>query len=311
LRDHDRDAMNADRGAGLRLMDTGGLRAALDGLRLDGAIFLRAEYTEGWAYMSPPPADLIGLLRPGRDRLVLFHVVAAGSLWIALADGERYYAQQGDVIVLPYGNQHTMGGTADAPRVPLATLLQPPPWTRLPAIRHGGGGSRTDVVCGYLDTDDPLFDPGLRALPPVFIVRPPPAAARWVEASIAYALEQSEADVSSASVAATRLPELLLVEILRTHLATAPGADHGWLAALRDPILAPALAAIHQAPEKKWTVADLARLASVSRSLLDQRFRQQLNRSPIQYLTVAYAHCPGVACNIRHHRERHSSPNRI
>jgi hypothetical protein len=30
----------------------------------------------------------------------------------------------------------------------------------------------------------------------------------------------------------TRLPELLLLEILRLHLSTAPAADHGWLAAL-------------------------------------------------------------------------------
>ena len=81
------------------------------------------------------------------------------------------------------------------------------------------------------------------------------------------------------------MPELLLVEVLRLHLASAPAANHGWLAALRDPILAPALEQLHQAPERKWTVADLAAAASVSRSVLDERFRSALGRSPTRYLT--------------------------
>jgi AraC-like DNA-binding protein len=77
----------------------------------------------------------------------------------------------------------------------------------------------------------------------------------------------------------------LLVEVLRLHLATAPAIDHGWIGALRDPILAPALAALHADPQRKWTVADLAASAAVSRSVLDERFRHVLGRSPIRYLT--------------------------
>ena len=81
------------------------------------------------------------------------------------------------------------------------------------------------------------------------------------------------------------VPELVLIEVLRAHLAMAPTADRGWLAALRDPVLAPALALLHRSPEHPWTVAELASGAAVSRSLLDARFRQLLDRSPIRYLT--------------------------
>ena len=259
------------------------LRAALAGIRLDGALFLRAEYTDAWAYESPPCAALAGLLRPGRERLVLFHIVAAGRCWVTVGDGERHWAEAGDVIVLPYGDQHRMGGTGEAACVAIASLLEPPPWSAMPVIRHGAGGARTDVVCGYLEADDPLFDPALRALPPVFVVRPTGAAARWVEASIEYALDAAAGGADSTLT--TRLPELLLVEVLRLHLASAPAADRGWLAALRDPVLADALALLHGAPERKWTVADLAAGAAVSRSVLDERFRQTLGRSPIRYLT--------------------------
>jgi AraC-like DNA-binding protein len=81
------------------------------------------------------------------------------------------------------------------------------------------------------------------------------------------------------------LPELVLMEVLRLHLATAPAAEGGWIAALRDPVLAPALGAVHGAPQRKWTVAELASEANVSRSVLDERFRVVLGRSPIRYLT--------------------------
>ena len=84
---------------------------------------------------------------------------------------------------------------------------------------------------------------------------------------------------------ATKLPELVLLETLRLHLATAPAIDTGWLAALGDPVLAPAMACLHAAPERRWTVQQLATSVAVSRSVLDERFRQVLGRSPIRYLT--------------------------
>jgi AraC-like DNA-binding protein len=73
--------------------------------------------------------------------------------------------------------------------------------------------------------------------------------------------------------------------MLALHLASAPASNHGWIAALRDPVLAPALGAIHSEPERRWTVTDLAAVAMVSRSILDERFRTGLGHSPIRYLT--------------------------
>jgi AraC-like DNA-binding protein len=265
------------------------LSRALARLRLDGAIFFRSEFTEGWAYESPAAAaEFATTLRPGAERLIIFHIVAEGSCWISLLDGERHWASEGDVIVLPYGDPHRMGGEEPAACVPIFSLLAPPPWESLPVLRHGAGGERTDLVCGYLHSTDPLFDPGLRALPPIFTVRPPEGpAAQWVRSSIDYALALSSDSPAAEATdpASTRIPELLLVEILRLHLASAPAVEHGWIGALRDPALAPALAQLHAAPDRKWTVTELASKASVSRSLLDERFRQVLGRSPIRYLT--------------------------
>jgi AraC-like DNA-binding protein len=260
------------------------LQSAVEQLRLEGAIFFRSALTEGFAFESTPLA-LADLLHPGAQRLILFHIVARGSCWVS-AGADRHWAHQGDVIVLPYGDRHTIGGATPAESVSILTLLDgPPPWPVMPLIRHGGGGAPTDLVCGYLYSEDPLFDPAMRALPSAFVVRLPAGAAGWVQASIAYSLEHAAPSNTSPSLISTRLPELVLIEVLRVHLATAPAADRGWMAALRDPVLAPALALLHNAPERRWTVADLAASAAASRSLLDERFRLVLGRSPIRYLT--------------------------
>ena len=259
-------------------------QGVLDHLRIDGAIFLRGEYTEAWAYESPPGEAVAPMFRPGRERLLFFHIVAEGRCWTQVGDGERHWAEKGDVVVLPYGHQHTMGGTDDCTPVPLTDLIAPPPWTELPVARLGTGGDRTDIICGYLDVDDPLFDPALNALPPIFTVKPTGTAATWLTSSVTYALESWDGQGGEPMIL-TQLPALLLSEVIRIHLQTAPAVDRGWLAALRDPVLAPALAELHRAPERKWTVADLAAESNVSRSVLDERFRSLLGRSPIRYLT--------------------------
>ena len=262
------------------------LSAALNRLHLEGAVFLRAEYRENWAYESLTGPATAALLRPGTSRVILFHLVASGTCWVRVDGGEKHWTRNGDVIVLPYGDQHQMGGVGDAEAVPIMSILEAPPWTHMPVIRHGHGGDQTDVVCGYLHSQDPLFDPRLRVFPPVFVVHPPAGpAATWVRANIEYARQETEPAPSAATAVSTRLPELLLIEVLRIHLATAPAVDEGWMSALRDPVLAPALALLHQAPEHKWTVTELARASAVSRSFLDERFRKVLGRSPIRYLT--------------------------
>jgi hypothetical protein len=54
------------------------LEAVLDRVRLDGAIFFRAELTEAWAFLSRP-REYASALRPGPKRLILFHIVARGK----------------------------------------------------------------------------------------------------------------------------------------------------------------------------------------------------------------------------------------
>jgi AraC-like DNA-binding protein len=255
---------------------------ALDHLRLEGAIFMRAEYSERWALADQGGPMFAAMMHPGAERLILFHVVASGRCWVSTPDGERTWASAGEVVVVPYGDVFTMGGAEPVEPVSIMSVVPPPPWTEMPVVQHGEGGPRTDIVCGCLYSEDPLFDPALKAFPPAFVVRPPAGPARsWFDASIEYALDETS---TGGRIRSTKLPELLLVEVLRLHLANAPASGQGWFAAVRDPLLAPAMMAVHTAPERKWTVEDLAAEATVSRSSLDGRFREVLGLSPMRYV---------------------------
>jgi len=261
------------------------LNSTLEQLRLEGAIFFRGEFTDEFAFESAPLA-FAAALTPRADRMILFHIVVSGVCWVSVDDGVRHWASEGDVIVMPYGGRYVLGGRTPVDMPSRLNLPGPPPWEDIPVVHQGGGGERTDIVCGYLHSEHPLFDPSMRALPPVFVVRLPAGpASTWVQASIAYALEATTASNNSPSVLTTRLPELVLMEVLRVHLSAEPSGNRGWLGALRDPVLAPALALMHANPEHRWSVGELAMRTAVSRSVLDDRFRHVLGRSPIRYLT--------------------------
>ncbi len=255
-------------------------------LRVRGAIFLTGLYSEKWAYRSVPTEDIAALLIPGEDRVILFHLIGAGRCWIATEGGEKHWANAGDVIVLPYGDDHRMGGSAETSVLAAAAdLVADPPWDRMPVIEYGEGGARTQVMCGYMLCDDPLFDPRMGALPPVFVVSPSGAARKWVRAGIEYAMHQTKLVGDDRFAVPPEIPQMLLTEVLKLHLASAPASDPGFVTALRDPVVGPAMALIHESPERKWTVTDLAAAVNVSVSLLDDRFREVLGVAPIRYLT--------------------------
>ena len=213
---------------------------------------------------------------------------------MAVDDGVRYWAAAGDVIVMPYGDHYMHGrrGTG-AECVSILSLLDPLPWAVIPVLRHGGGGRRTEVVCGYMHSTDPLFDPSMRALPPVFVVRLPDGpAAGWVQASIDYALADAAPPSNRApSAIATRLPELVLIRgppcpsgdahQPSTTGGSPPCTIPSWRRRSPRCTRIPPGAG----PSPRWPT-DVA----ASRSSLDDRFRQVLGQSPIRYLTAWRMH---------------------
>lgn len=83
----------------------------------------------------------------------------------------------------------------------------------------------------------------------------------------------------------THLSDILIIQAIRTWIDSAPEANQGWHAALRDVQVGRALAAIHRAPERDWTVASLAKEVGMSRSGFSARFTSLVGESAKRYLT--------------------------
>ena len=263
---------------GVATTASGLLSDVLRRVRLSGSLFLKGAYGSPWAFDSPGNCALIDLLAPGAERLIVFHSVRRGRLWITAA-GHRVELEAGDLAILPASHQHLMGSHEMVAPVQISELLPPAPWNEIPVLHHGGDGEVTELVCGYFSSDELLFNSFLRSLPPVIRIRPTGNAATLFDVVLSRALE----DGPSGDGTTARLPELLLVEALRLYSSEAPLAS-GWLAAANDPIVSRALKLIHDEPIREWRVAELSRAAATSRSVLGERFRELLGQSPIRYL---------------------------
>jgi len=83
----------------------------------------------------------------------------------------------------------------------------------------------------------------------------------------------------------TRLADVVIARVVRSWVESRKGDTSGWLAAIRDPKIGRALAAIHREPGNSWPVEALAKVATISRSLFSERFTALVGVPPARYVT--------------------------
>ncbi|MEU3297845.1 AraC family transcriptional regulator [Streptomyces longwoodensis] len=81
-----------------------------------------------------------------------------------------------------------------------------------------------------------------------------------------------------------RLLDLVLIQTLREWFSLPEACAPRWYHATQDPIVGPALRAIHDEPARPWTVETLACEGRVSRATFARRFADMLGEPPISYL---------------------------
>ncbi|MET8450322.1 AraC family transcriptional regulator [Streptomyces sp. NPDC005209] len=150
-------------------------------------------------------------------------------------------------------------------------------------------GEGEDVVCvsgvsGHIDLSRDSGDLLRRALPELVRVRADAAEGpvlRWLVGQLAGEMTAGRA---GALFAADQLAQLILVQVLRVCLTEADGLPPGWLRALADERLAPALRLMHGDPAHPWTLEELAHAAAMSRTTFAVRFKEAAGEPPLTYL---------------------------
>lgn len=88
-----------------------------------------------------------------------------------------------------------------------------------------------------------------------------------------------------AQLASAQLSQLLFIQILRAHLTTSGPLGAGWLRALGDARIAPALRLMHDDPARSWHLEDLAKACAMSRTTFASHFKAVAGVAPLTYLT--------------------------
>lgn len=244
--------------------------------------------------MTDPLAEVVTLLQP--NLLFSKTLVGAGSWRVAPPDtGQPFYSvvlegeyhlsvpgrgsihvASGDFVLMPVAHRFevssreppTGGGTS-----PLVALGDG-------EFKVGAQGGATDLrmLIGHCNFASPDADLLVPLLPRLVHIRGAQRLAQLVD----LVRDESRAERPARDIVLSRLLEVLFIEALRATSETA--TSQGLARGLADPRVAHAIRAMHEQPAHAWTMAGLARQATLSRSAFFERFKRTVGVAPMAYL---------------------------
>lgn len=218
---------------------------------------------------------------------IKFNAVTQGCCWIAVeGGGEPQKLEQGDCFLLPSGRPFVLASDLSLPRMSAETVYTE--GCDRTGICHGGGefslvGARFEFAGEQAHT---LF----ASLPAVVSVRESSDQASVLRWSIDRFKREIQQRDPGASLIAEHLAHIMLIQVLRLHVTSKRSEATGWLAAMADPQLCAALAAMHGDISRRWSLDELGKAAGMSRSGFASRFKQVAGISPMDYLARSRMH---------------------
>lgn len=251
------------------------LGEALHFLRMTGVVYTRSELSAPWGVDLPAMPDLL-----------MFHVVTDGHCLLEVEGEATRTLTPGAFTLVPHGEGHVLRSAANVPAPDLFDLPREQISERYEVLRHGGGGERTRLLCGAVRFEHPAARDLVRLLPRVLHIDAwHPAQSEWMQSTLRLmAIESAERRPGGETVV-TRLADILVIQAIRTWIAEDAAARQGWLGALHDEQIGPAIVRIHREPERSWSVRSLAEAVAMSRSAFSAHFSRLVGEPPMQYLT--------------------------
>jgi AraC-like DNA-binding protein len=233
---------------------------------------------------------LSGGLRAGGDwavafpatRQVKFWGIRHGRAWIDFGTGAPLAAQAGDIFLFHAPGPHVLASTPGVPALPLEQLAG----SRAGAVLRHGDAGRDDffMIGGKVDLDPGCAPLLFGGLPPVLRLDGNAAHAPGVHWILDRLVAERDAALPGAAAACAQLAQLMLIQILRAHLAEPERLGSGPFRALADRRLAPALRLMHGDPGRPWRLPELAAACAMSRAGFAGHFRTVAGAAPLQYL---------------------------
>ena len=211
-----------------------------------------------------------------------FGVISEGRCWLSLEGASARLLGPGDCWLLPQGHTHVL-------RNQLTTRVRPYDEIRgnkkRGVLRHSRGKSTTTIIVGNFTFDGQSAQWLTEVLPELIQFRVDQGNSSAMQTIVQLLMLESQTDSMGSAVVLSSLADILFVRAMRAYVEQAGPDAAGWLRATGDPQLSFALAAMHEAVERRWTVATLASSAGMSRSGFAARFKNVVGESPLEYLT--------------------------
>jgi AraC-like DNA-binding protein len=250
------------------------LTDVLNTLELKGWLSSRRELIPPWRYDFAASKDAV------------FHVINFGGAYLHIAgETEPLRVEDGDVLLFPTGHPHSL---YDSPASPLTRSVQLDydPQRSPRVINHEGEGTALLMLCGAFHFDYPHHFPLLHRLPTLIHISGSQGRMEQDFADIVQLIARESAlERHGTAVMLRRLTELLFIQVIRLWIDQQVQTSVGWIGALRDQPISTALGLIHQSPERRWTVQELADAVALSRSAFSARFTELVGEPPMTYLT--------------------------
>jgi AraC-like DNA-binding protein len=248
------------------------LSQVLQDIRLSGVSYGRCELRGPWGIRFPQQV-------PAR-----FHFIATREAWLHVRGQERMRLEAGDALILPRGTAHSLTHRPRGVARPLDSFPLEQVGDRSYHLRSGNRGAQTLLFCCSVSFEEPSIQPLLQLMPTVLLVRGAGSRDATLPALLEAMAEEVIASRMGAVTVLTRLADVMITRILRSWMENQKDDSIGWLAAIRDPKIGRALAAIHGRPGDPWSVAALASIANVSRSTFSERFTSIVGMPVAQYV---------------------------
>ena len=248
---------------------------ALHMLRMSGAFYCRSELTAPYGINLPP--------MPGT---LMFHVVTSGKCCLEVEGEASQSLVPGCLGLLPHGKGHRLLSQSGVECVPLFDLPRVLLSERYEELKFGGGGAQTTILCGAVTFEHPSAVQLLKLLPEILVVDTwSDSEVTWLESTVRLIDGEAKRLQPGGETIITRLCDVLVIQAIRSWIDNSPEAKTGWLGALKDPQLGPAMSLVHRDPEKEWSVEVLASRSGMSRSAFATRFTACVGESPMRYVT--------------------------
>jgi AraC-like DNA-binding protein len=248
------------------------LAEVLDRVRLGGTLLFHFELGHPWNLALPE--------RP----YALFHYLSRGSATVALERGQKLRMSEGDFVVVTRGEPHVIYSDRRTKPLPIPDIDRPS--GHLGVVRHGGGAQPVStMICGNFTLSQPLRGRLLELLPPLLLLKPKTDDG-WFDAILQRMVNESAVERPGQRVALSRMTEMLFVEVLRCWIKSLRPGEGGWIGAMADPHIGPALQLIHEQLDRPWTVRELGHHVGLGRSAFSARFTKLIGQPVHRYLVA-------------------------